>query len=73
MVEAAAEELEVAGYRRLAVDAFADAALMAARAGRSSIAGERAIAIANEIGFHHFLGPLPETRWIAAPADQSHG
>jgi class 3 adenylate cyclase len=71
-VEAAAGALEAAGYRLLAVNAFADAALMAARAGRQSAAGERAIAIAAEIGYHHVLGPLPETRWIAAqPAARS--
>jgi tetratricopeptide (TPR) repeat protein len=64
-VEAAAEELERAGYRLLAVNAFADAALIAARAGRPSAAAERALAIAAEIGYHHLLGPLPETRWIA--------
>jgi len=66
-VEAAAEELEAAGYRNVAVDAFADAALMAARAGRESAAGARAIAISAETGYHHNLGPLPETRWVAAP------
>jgi class 3 adenylate cyclase/tetratricopeptide (TPR) repeat protein len=65
-VEAAAEALEAAGYRLLAVNAFADAALIAARAGRPSSAGVRATAIAAEIGYHHLLGPLPETRWIAA-------
>jgi len=66
-VEAAAGDLEAAGYRGNAVDAFADAALIAARAGRPSTAGERAVAIADEIGYHHILGPLPETRWVAAP------
>jgi class 3 adenylate cyclase/tetratricopeptide (TPR) repeat protein len=65
-VEAAAKDLEAAGYRLLAADAFADAALIAARAGRPSTAGERAMAIAAEIGYHHDLGPLPEARWITA-------
>jgi len=72
VVEAAAEQLEEAGYRTVAVDAFADAALIAARAGRVSSAGERAIAIAEEIGYHHPLGPLPETRWSAASVEQKN-
>jgi len=63
-VEAAAGELDAAGYRLLAAYAFADAALIAARAGRSSEAEERAIAIGAEIGLHPSLGPLPETRWV---------
>jgi hypothetical protein len=65
-VEAAAVALEAAGYRASAVNAYADAALLAARAGRRSSAGDRAVAIAAEIGYHHALGPLPETPWIAA-------
>jgi hypothetical protein len=65
-VEAAAGELEAAGYRLLAVNAFADAALLAARAERASRSEERATAIAAEIGFQPWLGRLPETRWIAA-------
>jgi len=64
-VEAAATDLEAAGYLTAAVEAYADAALLAARAGRASVAGERAIAIAAEIGYHHLLGPLPETRWVS--------
>lgn len=66
-VEAAAEALEAAGYRGIAVEVFADAALKAARAGRPSTAGERATAVAAEIGWHHAFGPLPETRWVTAP------
>ncbi len=64
-VEAAAAELDAVGYRGDAIDAYADAALLAARAGRVSTAGERAMSIASEIGRHHALGPLPETRWVA--------
>ena len=66
-VESAAEELAAAGYLGNAVSAFADAALIAARAGRPSSAAERAMAIAAELGYHHVLGSLPETRWVAAP------
>ncbi|MET1232649.1 MAG: hypothetical protein ABWY52_07340, partial [Candidatus Limnocylindrales bacterium] len=67
-VEAAAAELDAAGYRLLAAYAFADAAILAARAGRVSDANERAMTIADEIGLHPSLGPLPETRWDAAQA-----
>jgi len=71
-VEAAAEELAAAGYLGNAAEAFADAALLAARAGRTSAARERALAIAAEIGWHHALGALPETRWvIGSPATRS--
>ena len=66
-VEAAAAELEAAGYRLTAANAFADAAILAARAGRASDAGTRAMAIAAEIGLHPYLGPLPETRWVTPP------
>ena len=64
-VEAAAGELDAAGYRLTAAYAFADAAILAARAGRASNAEARAVAIASEIGLHPPLGPLPETRWLA--------
>jgi class 3 adenylate cyclase/tetratricopeptide (TPR) repeat protein len=67
-VEAAAADLEAAGYRGHAVEAFADAALIAARAGRVSTAEEQAKAIAATIGWHHVLGPPPETRWSRAAA-----
>jgi class 3 adenylate cyclase/tetratricopeptide (TPR) repeat protein len=60
-VEGAAEELAAAGYRGNAAEAFADAALLAARAGRASAAGDRALAIAAETGWHHIFGPLPQT------------
>lgn len=71
-IESAAEALEAAGYRGVAVDVFADAAIIAARAGRRSSAGERATAIAAKIGWHHALGPLPETRWVQAPESDDH-
>ncbi|HET7727486.1 MAG TPA: adenylate/guanylate cyclase domain-containing protein [Candidatus Limnocylindrales bacterium] len=67
-VEAAAEELEHRGYVALAVDAYADAALIAARAGRQSEAEARALAICAETGVHHILGRLPETRWVVRTA-----
>ncbi|MEP6639634.1 MAG: adenylate/guanylate cyclase domain-containing protein, partial [Chloroflexota bacterium] len=62
-VEAAAEALDAIGYRGMAVNAFADAALLAARAGRASTAAERVTALTVEIGYHPLLGPLPETRF----------
>ena len=67
-VEAVADEFAGAGYLTLAVEAYADAALIAARAGRASEAEERALAICAETGVHHLLGPLPETRWAARQA-----
>lgn len=70
-VEVAAGELDAVGYRLLAAHAFADAALLAARAGRASSANERAMAIAAEIGLHPSLGALPETRWTAASVEQT--
>lgn len=63
-VEAAATDLEAAGYRLTAAYAYADAAILAARAGRASDAEQRAMALAAEIGLHPPLGPLPETRWL---------
>ena len=60
----AAVRLEELGWRRHALDAWADAALLAARAGRSSDAEERAHALARSTGLHPLLGPLPETRWV---------
>lgn len=64
-VEAAADELERQGHFATAIDAYADAALIAARAGRPSEAEARALAISARTGVHHVLGPLPETRWLA--------
>ena len=64
-VEAVADEFAGAGYLTLAVEAYADAAVIAARAGRASTAEERALTICAETGVHHILGPLPETRWTA--------
>jgi hypothetical protein len=66
VIEAAAAQLHDVGYRENAVTAYTDAALIAARFGRPSTALERAMTIAAEIGFHPWLGPLPETRWVAA-------
>ncbi len=70
-VEAVAGELDAFGYRTLAAYAFADAAILAARAGRASDAEARAMSIAAEIGLHPSLGPLPETRWVAARSVES--
>jgi tetratricopeptide (TPR) repeat protein len=70
-VEAAADALEAVGYRTLAAYAYADAAILAARAGRPSESVERATAIAAAIGLHPHLGPLPETRWLTAQATTS--
>jgi tetratricopeptide (TPR) repeat protein len=67
-IEAAAAELDASGWRTLAAEAWADAALIAARAGMPSPALERAIAIGEEIGLHPPLGPLPETRWVVGGA-----
>jgi len=63
-VEAAAAELEDLGHKLKAADAWADAAIMAARSERASAALERAVALIEEIGLHPLLGPLPETRWL---------
>lgn len=63
-VESAARRLEEMGLLTAAADAWADAALLAARAGRSSPALDRALAITERIGMHPFLGSLPETRWL---------
>ncbi len=63
-VERAAEQLEQLGLLTLAVDAWADAALIAARAGRSSPALDHAFALIERLGMHPLLGPLPETRWL---------
>ena len=63
-VEAVAQEFAGAGYVTLAMEAYADAAVIAARSGRASTAEERALTICAETGVHHNLGPLPETRWV---------
>jgi tetratricopeptide (TPR) repeat protein len=62
-VETAAVELEGLGIALKAADAWADAALLAARAGRASDAPERAVALIEEMGLRPLLGPVPETRW----------
>lgn len=64
-LEDAAARLEGLGWRRRALDAWADAALLAARAERPSGAGEHALTLARSTGLHPLLGPLPETRWLA--------
>ena len=64
-------ELDALGYRYAGRHAFADAAFLAARAGRASDAEARAMAIAAEIGLHPSLGPLPETRWVQARSAES--
>jgi class 3 adenylate cyclase/tetratricopeptide (TPR) repeat protein len=65
-IGSAAAELDASGWRVLAADAWADAALIAARAGIPSAALEQALTICEETGLHPALGPLPETRWIVA-------
>jgi class 3 adenylate cyclase/tetratricopeptide (TPR) repeat protein len=66
-LEAIAAEMERLGFRRNALDAYADAALIAARLGRESAAPERAEAITADTGAQPLLGPLPETRWVVVP------
>ena len=63
-VERAARELEGLGLLTLAVEAWSDAAILAARAGRSSESLQSATSLAESIGMHPLLGPLPETRWL---------
>ena len=70
-VEAAAADLARAGYLAAAVEAYADAALLAARARRPSEAEKRALDICAATGLHHLLGPLPETRWTSQTAKSS--
>jgi hypothetical protein len=70
-VATVAEQLESMGSVLKATEAWADAALLAAREGQHSDALERAIGLAETHGIHPFLGPLPETRWLdPAPMDQ---
>jgi len=70
-VEQAALEMEQLDHHLDAADAWADAALMAARAGETSEASVRATEAYRSMGVHPLLGPLPETRWFgsAAPAE----
>jgi hypothetical protein len=63
-VEAAARALEAAGYLGLAVEVYADADIISARAGRASASRQRALEVCAEIGYQPVLGPLPETRWL---------
>ena len=64
--EKGAEVVEQCGYVQRGLEAWTDAALLAARAGRSSMAHDRAVDIMRRTGLHPLLGPLPETRWLAA-------
>jgi hypothetical protein len=63
-VEVAAGILEEHGYVVRAASAWADAALLAERAGRTSRAGERAADLAESIGLY----PLIETLGESTPA-----
>ena len=60
-VEKAAKDLARVDYVRKAMDAWTDAALMAARAGRPSDAQERAQALADATGMPSLLGPPEPT------------
>ncbi|MEA2026830.1 MAG: hypothetical protein U9O18_09065, partial [Chloroflexota bacterium] len=55
---------EQLGLRLYAADAWADAAILAAREGVSSDAEQRAMELCQSMGMHPLLGPLPETRWL---------
>jgi len=66
VVEEAAVELGDLGFMLHAANAWADAAILAARAGRVSDAQARAVTMVTEMGLQPLLGPLPETRWIKA-------
>ena len=68
MLEEAAATFEASDRLVRALEAWADAALLAARAGQPSVAQERALAITERTGVHHLLGPLPETRWFSLRA-----
>jgi hypothetical protein len=69
-VERGARELKGLGLLALAVEAWSDAAILAARAGRSSEALDTATTLAESIGMHPLLGPLPETRWLGESATE---
>ncbi len=67
----AAAELEGLGLKLQASEAWADAALLAARAGVESEAASRATELVDEMGIRPWLGPLPETRWLEPAKDES--
>ncbi len=67
-VASAAAALEELGYRSPAADAYADAAILAARASADSDAELQARRLYEAIGMHPLLGQLPETRWLNADA-----
>ena len=70
-VAAAAATLEDLGLKAQASDAWADAALLAARAGVDSEAGARAAKLIDDMGIRPWLGPLPETCWLVPAEDAS--
>jgi tetratricopeptide (TPR) repeat protein len=72
-LEEAALVFEEAGYPIYAVDALADAAILAARSDIPSDAEERAIGLCREMGMHPMLGTLPETRWLKNVEHQGSG
>ncbi len=67
--------LEEQGLLLLAADAWADAAILAARAAIESDAERRAIGLCERMGAHPLLGPVPERRWrdTAATKEISSG
>ncbi|MET1231389.1 MAG: AAA family ATPase [Candidatus Limnocylindrales bacterium] len=68
----AAEGLEALGYLGLAVDTWADAALIAARVGADATPHqEHAAELYATCHMVPALGPLPETRWIAGVGSSS--
>ena len=67
-IEAAAAVFEEEGYRISCADAWADAAIIAARAGLASSAQRRAVELYREMGVHPLLGDLPETGRPVGPA-----
>jgi hypothetical protein len=73
--ELVARRFEELGMVVSAADAWADAALLAARADRETDALERAAELCDGIGMHPLLGPLPETRWLepAKPTGSAPG
>lgn len=70
--ETSARTFEDLGLHRIAADFWADAALIAARAGVDAEALGRARSPHEQMGMVPWLGPLPETRWLG-PARDSAG
>ncbi len=69
-VEAAAATFEELGLLIHAADAWADAAILAARAGLDSDAEHQALVLCESTGMHPLLGPLPERRWLGSSSTQ---